>query len=186
LGSDQGTNVSLDAGASWSSWYNQPTAQMYHVVADNQFPYALYGSQQDSGTAAVMSRTDRLTIDARDWFSVGGGGRGYIALDPKNSNIFYVGNTNGALSRFDRRSGQSQNITPWPMRGARADISVQKYRYPWTSPILFSPLDPNTLYFASQYLFKTTDGGLAWKEISPDLTGDTRKDKSAAPPANRT
>src|SRR5439155_27192266 len=116
LGSDQGTNVSLDGGASWSTWYNQPTAQMYHVITDNRFPYAVYGSQQDSGTAAVMSRTDHLTIDARDWFSVGGGESGYIAIDPKNDNILYVGNTIGSLSRFDRRSGQAQNITPGPLR----------------------------------------------------------------------
>ena len=186
LGSDQGTNVSLDAGATWSSWYNQPTAQMYHAVTDNRFPYAVYGSQQDSGTAAVMSRTDHLTIDARDWFSVGGGESGNIVIDPRNDNILYAGNTNGALSRFDRRSGQAQNITPWPLRSFRDSNSTQKYRFPWTAPLVFSPVDPGTLYYGAQYLLKTTDGGLTWKEISPDLTGDTRQDKSAAGPAPTT
>jgi photosystem II stability/assembly factor-like uncharacterized protein len=181
LGSDQGTNVSLNSGATWSTWYNQPTAQMYHAIVDNQFPYAVYGAQQDSGTAAVMSRTGHGSIDARDWFSVGGGEAGYIAQDPRNPNILYVGDTSGSLSRFDRRTAQAQNITPWPMPsgGPQSSISTRKYRFPWTAPLVFSPTDPATLYYGSQYLLKTTDGGLSWKEISPDLTGDTRKDKTA-------
>jgi photosystem II stability/assembly factor-like uncharacterized protein len=182
LGSDQGTNISVDQGASWSTWYNQPTAQMYHVIADNQFPYAVYGSQQDSGTAAVYSRTNHGEIDARDWFTVGGAESGYIAVDPKNNNIFYVGNTSGSLARFDRRTGQSQNISPWPVRGGQTtNVSLQKYRFPWTAPLIFSASEPDTLYYGSQYLLKTVDGGLTWKKISPDLTGDTRKDKSAVP-----
>ena len=184
LGSDQGTNISVDAGGSWSSWYNQPTAQMYHVITDNQWPYHVYGAQQDSGTAAIPNRTNHGKIDARDWFSVGGAESGYIAPDPKNPNIYYVGNTNGSLARFDRRTGESQNITPGLARGGRADsISVAKYRFPWTAPLVFSPTEPDTLYYGSQYLLKTTDGGLTWHEISGDLTGDTRKDKSVATPA---
>ncbi len=172
LGSDQGTNVSLNGGRTWSSWYNQPTAQFYHVITDNQFPYWIYGSQQDSGTAAVPNRTNHGEIDARDWISVGGEESGYIAIDPKDHNILYIGNTNGALNRFDKRTGEAQNITPYPMRGARGDITKEKYRYPWTAPLIFSFTEPNTLYFGSQYAMKTTDGGLHWQEISPDLTGD--------------
>ncbi len=184
LGSDQGTNVSVDAGATWSSWYNQPTAQMYHVITDNQWPYHVYGSQQDSGTAALPSRTNHGMIDARDWYSVGGAESGYIAVDPKDPNLYYVGNTNGSLSRFDKRTGQSQNITPNPMRGGRTEsISVAKYRFPWTAPLVFSAIEPDTLYYGAQVLLKTTDGGLTWKEISGDLTGDTRKDKTVATPA---
>jgi hypothetical protein len=185
LGSDQGTNISVDAGAHWSSWYNQPTAQMYHVITDNEWPYHVYGAQQDSGTAAIPNRTNHGMIDARDWFSVGGAESGYIAVDPKNPNIYYVGNTTGSLARFDRRTGQSQNITPNPMRGGgpAATIATQKYRFPWTAPLVFSPIEPDTLYYGSQYLMKTTDGGLTWKEISGDLTGDTRQDKSVATPA---
>jgi photosystem II stability/assembly factor-like uncharacterized protein len=185
LGSDQGTNISLDKARTWSTWYNQPTAQMYHAITDNRFPYSVYGSQQDSGTAAVYSRTDHGEIGARDWYSVGGAESGYIAVDPKNQNILYVGDTNGALARFDKRTGQSQNITPWPVRGGggpSGNISTLKYRYPWTAPLVFSSIEPNTLYFGSQYLMKTVDGGLTWHEISPDLTGDTRKDKTAAAP----
>jgi photosystem II stability/assembly factor-like uncharacterized protein len=181
-GTDQGATVSVNGGVSWTTWYNQPTAQMYHVITDNRFPYTVYGSQQDSGTAAVVSRTDHGVIDARDWFSVGGAESGYIAIDPKDQNIYYVGNTSGALSRFDRRTGQSQNITPWPLRSGAfgASLASQKHRYPWTAPLVFSASEPDTLYYASQYLMKTTDGGLTWKEISPDLTGDTRTDKAAA------
>jgi hypothetical protein len=180
LGSDQGTNISVDGGQTWSTWYNQPTAQMYHVVTDNQFPYHVYGSQQDSGTAAIPSRTDHGQIDARDWYSVGGAESGYIAVDPKNHNIVYVGNTGGSLARFDKRTGQSQNITPWPVRGgAFGSISTQKYRFPWTAPLVFSPIEPDTLYYGSQYVLETTDGGLTWQEISGDLTGDTRQDKAA-------
>ncbi len=177
LGSDQGTNLSFDRGESWTTWYNQPTAQMYHAITDRRFPYAVMGSQQDSGTAAVMSRTDHGEIDARDWFSVGGAESGYIAVDGKNDNILYVGNTNGALVRFDRRTGQAQNITPSPGRGGggpAGSIASQKYRYPWTAPLIYSSID-STLYFGSQYLMKTIDGGLNWKQISGDLTGDARK-----------
>jgi len=184
LGSDQGTNVSVDQGHTWSTWYNQPTAQMYHVATDNLFPYNVYGAQQDSGSAAVPSRTDHGTIDARDFFSVGGGESGYVAVDPKDANIVYLGDTLGTLTRLDRRSGQAQIVTPWPARngGPFGSISIQKYRFPWTPPLLFSPTEPDTLYYGAQVLLKTTDGGLTWQEISGDLTGDTRKDKSA--PAN--
>ncbi|MGA2267829.1 MAG: hypothetical protein ABSH44_05095 [Bryobacteraceae bacterium] len=184
LGSDQGTNISVDGGKTWSTWYNQATAQFYHVITDNRFPYFVYGSQQDSGTAAVASRTDHGQIDARDWFSVGGAESGYIAIDQKDPDIFYVGNTNGSLTRFDRRTGQGQNITPWPVRGGfgpNANVSQQKYRFPWTAPLVTSSIEPDTLYYGAQYLLKTTDGGLTWHEISPDLTGDTRKERPAAP-----
>ena len=185
LGSDQGTNVTLNGGQTWSTWFNQPTAQMYHVTTDNQFPYVVYGSQQDSGTAAVPSRTNHGEIDARDWFAVGGAEAGYIAVDPKDPDIFFVGDTYGTLSRFDRRTGQSHTITPWLLRegGFAGSLNVQKYRFSWTSPLVFSPQDPNILYFGAQKLLKTTDGGLRWQEISRDLTGDTRPDRTpiAAP-----
>ncbi len=181
LGSDQGTNISLDGGATWSSWYNQPTAQIYHVITDRRFPYTVCGSQQDSGSACVASRTDRGTIGPRDWFTVGGGEAGYIAMDPQDDNIVYAGNTTGSLVRFDRRTSQAQNIAPWPVRsgGPLGNISLQKYRFPWTAPLVVSPTETNALYYGAQVLLKTLDGGLSWKEISPDLTGDTRRDKTA-------
>ncbi len=180
LGSDQGTNISVDAGQSWSTWFNQPTAQMYHVTTDNRFPYSVIGSQQDSGTAAVMSRTDHAEIDARDWYTVGGAESGYIAVDTADDNILYVSDTNGTLSRFDRRTGQGQIITPWPLRtgGFTGTIAQQRYRFPWTAAMAISKLEPGALFYGSQYVLKTVDGGLHWKEISPDLTGDTRNDRS--------
>lgn len=185
LGSDQGVSVSLDRGVSWSTWNNQPTAQFYHVAIDHQFPYWVYGSQQDSGAMAVPSRTNRGEITDYDWQTIGGGESGYVAPDPKDPNIVYVGGTNGELGRFDKRTWQSQNITPWPQAGFGTEINARKYRFPWTSPLIFSPTEPNTLYYGSQYLLKTIDGGLTWHEISPDLTGDTRK-KGEAPPTGPT
>jgi photosystem II stability/assembly factor-like uncharacterized protein len=170
LASDQGINISTDTGTSWSSWYNQPTAQLYHVITDTQFPYNVYGSQQDSGTAVVPSRTNHGLIAEYDRFSVGGAESGYIAPDPKDPNIVYVSDTYGTLNRFDKRTGQGQNITPWPAPAFGIDISQRKYRFPWTAPLVFSPVD-NALYYGSQYVLKTTDGGLNWQEISPDLTG---------------
>jgi photosystem II stability/assembly factor-like uncharacterized protein len=168
LGSDQGTTVSLNGGATWSTWYNQPTAQFYHVITDNQFPYHVYGAQQDSGTAGVASRTDHGQIDARDWFTVSGSESGYIALDPTDPNIFYVSGTYGTVSRFDRRTNQSQNIAPSPLNGFTAEITQRKYRDPWT-PVLVS--SATALYLGTQYVMRTRDGGLHWQTISPDLTG---------------
>ncbi|MEO8658341.1 MAG: hypothetical protein ABI693_07710 [Bryobacteraceae bacterium] len=169
-GSDQGAVISIDAGRTWSPWYNQSTAQMYHVAVDNQTPYWVYGSQQDSGTVALPSRTDWATISEYDRRVVGGAESGVIQPDPKDPDIFYVSNTYGSLSRFDRRTTESQNITPWPSGGFNANITTRKYRFPWTAPLVFSAADPNALYYGSQYVLKTTDGGLHWAEISPDLT----------------
>src|SRR5579884_1038601 len=180
LGSDQGTNLSFDSGATWSTWYNQPTAQMYHVITDNQSPYWVYGSQQDSGTVALPSRTSHGNIYERDRQTVGGAESGYIAVDPKDPNIVFVGNTNGSLARFDKRTAQSQNITPWPEPAFGVDIAQRKYRFPWTAPLIVSPTEPHVLYYGSQYLLKTVDGGLNWTEVSPDLTGADPKGKQAA------
>jgi len=171
--SDQGVSISVDAGKTWSSWYNQPTAQVYHVITDNQFLYNVYASQQDSGTAVVPSRTDHGHIFEGDRWSVGGDESGYIAQDAVNPNIFYVGNTYGTLTRFDKRTTQGQTITPWPVP-AGGEIAQRKYRFPWTSPVVVSQLD-HALYYGSQFVLKTVDGGLTWHEISPDLTGAAPK-----------
>jgi photosystem II stability/assembly factor-like uncharacterized protein len=172
LATDQGTSVTLNGGLTWSTWYNQPTAQFYHVVTDNDFPYHVYGAQQDSGTAAIASHTDHGQIDTRDWFTVGGSESGYIAPDPKDPNIFYVSGTYGSVARFDRRTSQSQNIAPAPMPGPlSSEISERKYRDPWTPVLVFSPAQPAALYLGAQYVMKTLDGGLHWQVISPDLTG---------------
>jgi photosystem II stability/assembly factor-like uncharacterized protein len=184
LGTDQGTTVSLDRGKTWSTWYNQPTAQLYHVIADNEFPYVVYGAQQDSGSAAVPSRTDHGQITARDWFPAGGSESGYMAPDPKDPNIIYLSGTYGSVDRYNRRTGFSQDVTPWPVPAFGSEINQRKYRDPWTPVLIFSPADSTTLFLGTQYVMKTVDGGLHWQTISPDLTGSTQQpgEKTEGPP----
>ncbi|HSS21371.1 MAG TPA: hypothetical protein VLL54_14950 [Pyrinomonadaceae bacterium] len=165
-GVDQGTLVTVNGGKTWSSWYNQPTAQFYHVAVDNQFPYWVYGAQQDSGTAAIVSRSDYGQITFRDWHPIGAGESGYILPDPANPQIVYGGSTGGDLYRFNSRTGQVEDVSPTP-----AEIGANvKHRYPWTTPIAFSHQPPYALYQSSQFLMKTADNGKNWKVISPDLT----------------
>ena len=171
FGSDQGAGISVDGGETWSSWYNQPTAQFYHVAVDNQFPYRVYGAQQDSGTVSTASRSDYGSITFRDWYTVGAGESGYIAPDPNDANIVYGGDTYGGLHRFDRRTGQSQVISPLPAGSFGTEISHAELRFTWTSPLVFSPQDSHILYYGSQYLLRSTDQGMSWERISPDLTG---------------
>ncbi|TMA19596.1 MAG: hypothetical protein E6J88_18250 [Deltaproteobacteria bacterium] len=159
IASDQGAIVTVDGGASWSSWYNQPTAQMFHVTADNAFPYRLCGGQQESGSACVSSRGPDGAITFRDWHPAGVEEYGYAAPDPLDPDIVY----GGKISRWDRRTGQQQEVAPAPLKSPN-------YRVVRTQPVLFSPLDPHTLYFASNVLWKTATGGRNWTRISPDLT----------------
>lgn len=154
---DQGAIVTLNGGRTWSSWYNQPTAQFYHVSTDNAFPYRVCGGQQESGSACVQSRGDHGQITMREWTPVGVEEYGYVAPDPLDPDIVY----GGKVTRFDRRTGQVQNVAPPRDPG---------YRVLRTQPVVFSPLDPRTLYFASNTLWKTTTGGRTWTQISPDLT----------------
>lgn len=187
LGTDQGTTISLNRGETWSSWYNQPTAQLYHVATDNQFPYAVYGAQQDSGSAAVQSRTDHGGITARDWFLPGGSESGYLVVDSKDPNIIYVTGTYGSVARFNRSTGLSQDITPWPAMVFDVEINQRKYRDPWTPALVRSPVDPARLYLGTQYVMTTVDGGLHWRTISPDLTGSTdQKTPASGTPASPT
>ncbi|MFZ3342738.1 MAG: hypothetical protein WA213_17780 [Terriglobales bacterium] len=174
-GNDGGATISTDGGASWSSQYTQPTAQFYHVTTDNRFPYYIYGAQQDNSTVAIASASVNGAIDRPDWYDVGGGESGYIAPDPTDPNIVYAGSYGGDISRYDHRTGEEQAINPWPVNPIGWAPADTKYRFQWTEPIVFSPYDPKTLYFAAQVLFKTTDAGMHWTIISPDLT---RNDKS--------
>ncbi len=173
LATDQGTSISLDKGKTWSTWYNQPTAQMYHVTTDDKFPYTVYGAQQDSGGAAVLSRTDHGQITPRDWFPASGSESGYFAVDPKDSDVIFATGSYGTVQRWDKRVALSQDVSPWPVPVFGTDINQRRYRAPWTPPLVFSPVDKTSLYLGTQYLMRTTDGGLHWKEISPDLTGGT-------------
>jgi len=181
LATDQGTTVSVNYGKTWSSWYNQPTAQLYHVITDDRFPYAVYGNEQDSGAVGVWSRTDHGQITPRDWFTASGSESGYIAPDPNDPNILYVTETYGGVVRFDLRTSFSQNVTPWPVPGWGSEIVDRKYRDPWTPVLLFSPFDRKTLYLGTQFVMKTLDGGLHWEAISPDLTGSTRREGDKKP-----
>jgi len=158
LSSDQGAVITVNGGASWSSWYNQPTAQFYHVTTDNRFPYWVYGAQQESGSAGTMSRSDYGGITFREWHPVGVFEYGYIAVDPLDSNILY----GARLTRTNQALGEVADVTPEPVRRG-------EYRYDRTLPVVFSPVDPRALYFAANVLFKSTDGGNSWKVISPDL-----------------
>ena len=174
-GNDGGATVSTNAGESWTTLYNQPTAQFYHVTTDNRFPYYIYGAQQDNSTVAIASTGLDGSIDRSDWYPVGGGESGYVAPDPTDPNIVYAGSYGGEISRYDHRTRQEQAVNPWPINPigwAAADV---RHRFQWTEPIVFSPHDPRTLYFAGEMLFKTTDNGMSWTSISPDLT---RNDKS--------
>jgi photosystem II stability/assembly factor-like uncharacterized protein len=162
LGSDQGAVITVNGGKSWSSWYNQPTAQLYHVNADNAFPYRLCSGQQESGSVCVASRGNDGEITFREWHPVGAEEYGYVTPDPLDPDIVY----GGKLTRYDRRTGQAQNIMPKPFRSA--ELRVVR-----TQPVIFSPVDPHVLYFSSNTLWKTKDGGRNWDQISPDLTRKT-------------
>ena len=162
LTADQGAVVSVNGGKTWSSWYNQPTAQFYHVTTDNRFPYWVYGAQQESGAAATQSRSDMGEISFREWSLPGIEEYGYIAVDPRDSNILY----GGRITRTNQELNEYANIAPEPIR-------TGQYRYNRSLPIVFSPFDPGTLYFAANVLFKTTDAGRSWQVISPDLTRES-------------
>jgi photosystem II stability/assembly factor-like uncharacterized protein len=159
---DQGAIVTVNGGHTFSSWYNQPTAQFYHVITDNAFPYNVYGGQQESGSIGIASRGNDGGITFREWHPVGVEEYGYVAPDPLDPNIIY----GGKITRYDKRTGQVQNIAPEAVRSG-------KYRFLRTAPVLFSPTDPHTLYFAGNVLFKTSNGGHSWQEISPDLSRET-------------
>ena len=160
LASDQGAVVSVDGATTWSSWYNQPTAQMYHVVADNAFPYRLSGAQQDSGAVGVASRGQFAEISMRDWKPLCAGGEsGYTAPDPLHPDVLF----GGTVTRCNLVTGETKNVTP------ERDLPAPP-RHTWTLPLVFSAADPHALYFSDQYLFKTVDGGEGWRRISEDLT----------------
>jgi photosystem II stability/assembly factor-like uncharacterized protein len=160
LSSDQGTIVTRNAGETWSSWYNQPTAQFYHVVTDNQFPYWVYGAQQDSNSIATPSRSKYRSLNFHDWRPIDAGDEnGYIAPDPLNPGAVF----GGFVARQDFGNEQVQQMPP-------SLSQLGEYRRTWTLPLVFSPLDPHVLYFGSQVLFRTADGGNSWQVIGPDLT----------------
>jgi photosystem II stability/assembly factor-like uncharacterized protein len=176
-GDDGGAHVTRDGGRNWTD-QKQPTAQFYRVATDNDFPYHIYGAQQDNSTVRIASRTNNFAITERDWDEIGGGESGWIAPHPDNSEIVFAGSYGGLLTRRDMKTGQTKLVDVYPNNPMGAGADVQKYRFQWNYPILFSPHKQNgkaVLYAAAQMLFRSTDEGQSWEAISPDLT---RNDKS--------
>jgi photosystem II stability/assembly factor-like uncharacterized protein len=192
-GNDGGACVSYNGGATWSTIYNQPTAQFYHVTTDDQFPYRVYGSQQDNTAISVPSATTDAAIHERTWYAPGGGESGYIAIKPDEPwHVVASGPAgrhayNDIMTHYDRRTGQIRNITVWPeLYGWGVGAESLKYRLNWTFPILFSPHAPHELYVAGNVVFRSTDLGSSWGVISPDLTrNDPDKLRSSGGPLTR-
>ena len=183
LGNDGGATISYNKGKSWSSQENQPTAQFYRVTTDTQFPYWVYGSQQDNSNVGIASGVPGDAIGTADWHSAGGGESGWIAVDPKDPNIVYAGEYGGQITRYDHRTKQVRSIMAWPQLADGHATSDLKYRFQWNAPIMISPNDPKVLYHASQILLRSRDGGETWEEMSPDLTRNARdkQGKSGGP-----
>ena len=169
--SDQGAVITVDDGKTWSSWYNQPTGQFYHLGADNRFPYWIYSGQQDSGTIGTASRSDYGALTFRDWHPVGGDERDYMLPDPDNPDVVFGSGMGGRVSRYDGTTGQVSNVTPWPINSYGAKPTTVKYRYGWVTPLAFTASKPSELLYGAQVLFRSTDEGDHWDIISPDLTG---------------
>ncbi|MCK4761741.1 MAG: glycosyl hydrolase [Candidatus Aminicenantes bacterium] len=171
---DGGATVTFDGGKKWSSIYNQPTAQFYHVTTDNRFPYRVYGAQQDNSTICVPSRSRRGSITRDEWYHVGGCESGYIAVHPENPDIVYAGCYGGSLTRYDHKTQRRSDISVWPENPMGAGAKDLKYRFQWTFPIFISPHDPQVLYTAANRVFRSTTEGRSWEIISPDLTRDDK------------
>ncbi len=179
---DGGGNVSFDGGATWTDQTRQPTSQFYRVTVDNSFPYRVYGAQQDNSTITISSR-NRLGRWQRDWYPIGGGESGYIAVRPDDPDIVYAGSYGGWLTRYDHDLGKSRGINVWPENPMGDGPAPLRHRFQWTFPIIISPHDHDTVYVGGERLFKTTDGGQSWDAISPDLTtNDKLKQASSGGP----
>ncbi|MGE0104027.1 MAG: WD40/YVTN/BNR-like repeat-containing protein [Blastocatellales bacterium] len=176
---DGGANVSFNGGETWSE-QDQATAQFYRVALDNDFPYHVYGAQQDNSTVRILSRTSGFGITANDWQESAGAESGWLAPHPKDSNIVFGGNYGGYISRLDHRTGQNRNVTVWPDNPMGWGAEGMKFRFQWNFPLLFSPHDQNTLYAAGNMLFKTTNDGQSWQAISPDLTRNDRSKQGSS------
>jgi len=178
VGSDQGTVVSVNGGATWSSWYNQPTGQFYHIQTDNRFPYWIYSGQQDSGTVAIASRSDYGQLTFRDWHPVGGEERDYDVPDPTDPDIVYGSGLGGAVTKWNARTGQVENVTPWPESNYGQRPTLTKHHYLWVTPLVPSRTGPPALYLGGDVVFRSADQGRHWSVISGDLTGKTADAKN--------
>jgi photosystem II stability/assembly factor-like uncharacterized protein len=177
---DGGASISTDGGKTWTTLNNQPTAQFYHVAVDNAFPYHIYGAQQDNTNVGIASRTDSGVIGREDWFVAGGGESGFVVPDPRDWHIIYSTDEGHAWIRYDKRKEEVQDISPVPLDNAGHGAVDVAHRFQWVSPLMLSPHDPDTLYTAAECVFKSTDHGQSWTQISGDLT---RNDKSKQQPS---
>jgi len=184
---DGGANISYNGGKSWSTQTNQPTAEFYRVTTDNQFPYRVYGAQQDNSTMSIPSWNPTSPgITIQDWYDVGGGESGHIAVDPRNPNIVYAGSYGGTIDRYDHESGETRSIMAYPQSAIGQSARDLKYRFQWNAPIRLSPHDPRTLYHTSQYVHRSTNEGQSWEVVSPDLTrNDKEKQDYSGGPLTR-
>lgn len=179
-GADQGAVVTVNGGKSWSSWYNQPTGQFYHVAADDRFPYRVYSGQQDSGSIAAASRSDYGQLTFRDWNPAGADERDYVIPFPGNPDLVYGSGLGGRVSRWDAKTGQVQNVSPWPVSTYGARPTTVRYRSTWLQPLAISKVPPHAIYASAQVLFRSIDGGQTWETISSDLTGGVKDAKDCA------
>ena len=177
---DGGATVTLDGGKNWSSLMNQPTSQIYHVSTDNRYPYWIYGAQQDNSSIAIASRGEGSGIDRTDWYPAAGGESGFIIADPRDPLITYGGEYQGQVSRYDKHTWQSKEISTHVIVSDAMGAGALEHRFQWTAPLMFSPNDPKVIYHAGERIFRTTDEGQHWEAISPDLT---RNDKSKQQPS---
>jgi len=177
---DGGASISLDGGKTWTTQNNQPTAQFYHVAVDNAFPYHIYGAQQDNSSVGIASRTDWGAIGPADWFVAGGGESGFVVSDPRDWHIIYSNDEGNAWVRYDKSKEEVQDISPVPLDNAGHGAVDVAHRFQWVSPLMLSPHNPDVLYTAAECVFKSTDHGQSWTQISGDLT---RNDKSKQQPS---
>lgn len=186
IGDDGGAQISFDGGETWSTYHNQPTAQFYRVTTDNHFPYRIYGAQQDNSTVRILHRSDGRAITEDDWEPTAGGESGWIAPHPENPEIVYGGSYGGYLQRYNHETGEFRLVNVWPDNPMGHGAGDLKYRFQWNYPIFFSPHDPDVLYAAGNCLFKTTNEGQSWEQISPDLTrNDPSKLRSSGGPITK-
>jgi len=171
LGVDQGVSISVDGGRTWTPWLNQPTAQIYRLSTDNRYPFHIYATQQDSGSLDLISRSNEGILTLRSWTATAGGEAGYAVPDPRDPHIVFGTDIGGSVSRYDSRTGQSQNISPWPINTFGEALPRARYRYSWIVPLAVSPRAPYALYVGAQKVLRSTDGGRRWTVVSPDLTG---------------
>jgi photosystem II stability/assembly factor-like uncharacterized protein len=185
-GNDGGATITVDGGDTWSSEMNQPTAQFYHIATDNQFPYRLYGAQQDNSSVSIATAGGSGGVGIEDYFPAGGGESGYIVPDPVDPNIVYGGGYDAELTRYDHRLDMAREITPWPRNSMGWAAEGLEHRFQWTAPIMVSRHDPHALYFGSEVLYRSIDQGQSWSVISPDLTrNDKSKQQSSGGPLTK-